>query len=61
VDALVAGAPLDDVDGTQDAHLQIDRRLLHGGSPVGGTDNPDRLQEIEAGAGKPHDDSLRCR
>ncbi len=33
VDAFVPGAPVDGVDGAQDAHLQIDRRLLHEGSP----------------------------
>src|SRR5262249_34220540 len=33
VHALVSGSPLDGVDGAQDAHLQIDRRLLHEGPP----------------------------
>jgi hypothetical protein len=33
LDAFVAGFSLDGVDGAQDAHLQIDRRLLHQGSP----------------------------
>ena len=33
VDAFVAGSPVDGVDGAEDAHLQIDRRLLHEGSP----------------------------
>ena len=38
VDAFVAGSSLDGVDGAEDAHLQIDRRLLHEGSPgVGGS------------------------
>ena len=36
VDAFVAGSPVDGVDGAEDAHLQIDRRLLHECSPVGG-------------------------
>jgi hypothetical protein len=36
VDAFVPGSPLDGVDGAQDAHLQIDRRLLHEGSPGSG-------------------------
>ena len=31
--ALVPGSPFDGVDGAQDAHLQIDRGLLHEGSP----------------------------
>ena len=26
--------PVDGVDGAEDAHLQIDRRLLHEGSPL---------------------------
>ena len=30
VDPLVPGSALDRVDGSQDSHLQIDRRLLHG-------------------------------
>src|SRR5205807_6866046 len=33
VDAFLAGATEDGVDGAQDAHLQIDRRLLHESSP----------------------------
>ena len=33
VDAFVAGSSVDGVDGAEDAHLQIDRRLLHEGSP----------------------------
>ena len=35
VDAFVAGSSRDGVDGAEDAHLQIDRRLLHEGSPDG--------------------------
>ena len=31
--ALIAGFALDGVDGAEDAHLQIDRRLLHEDSP----------------------------
>ena len=33
VDAFVPGSPVDGVEGAEDAHLQIDRRLLHEGSP----------------------------
>ena len=33
VDAFVAGSSLGGVDGAEDAHLQVDRRLLHEGSP----------------------------
>jgi len=33
VDAFVAGFSLNGVDGAEDAHLQIDRGLLHEGSP----------------------------
>ena len=38
VDAFVAGSSLGGVDGAEDAHLQIDRRLLHGVLLVGGAD-----------------------
>ncbi len=34
--ALVASASEDGVDGAQDAHLQIDRRLFHEGTPCCG-------------------------
>ena len=58
VDALVAGASRGGVDGAQDAHLQIDRRLLHEGFSccvdLGGR------RSIEAKAWGAHDDSLRC-
>jgi hypothetical protein len=37
VDAFVAGSPQGGVDGAQDAHLQIDGRLLHEGSPCSRT------------------------
>ena len=36
VNAFVSGSPLDGVDGAQDAHLQVDRRLLHEVSPWAG-------------------------
>ena len=36
VDALVACSSRGGVDGAEDAHLQVDRRLLHECSPVGG-------------------------
>ena len=35
VDAFVAGSSRDGVDGAEDAHLQVDRRLLHGVSRFG--------------------------
>jgi hypothetical protein len=35
VNAFVSGSARDGVDGAQDAHLQVDRRLLHEGSPWG--------------------------
>ena len=50
--------PCDGVDGAEDAHLQIDRRLLHEGSPWL-ADRGGRWS-IEAKAGAANDDILRC-
>jgi hypothetical protein len=37
VNSFVASASFDSIDGTEDTHLQIDRRLLHEALLVGGS------------------------
>ena len=59
VDAFVAGSSRDGVDGAEDAHLQIDRRLLHEVLRGRLADRGGR-REIGAEACAAHDDSLRC-
>ena len=61
VDAFVAGSPCDGVDGAEDAHLQIDRRLLHGGLRVGGLCRAKGDGSVIGANGRAaNDDSLRC-
>src|SRR6185437_4753792 len=58
VHAFVARPSRDGVDGAEDAHLQIDRRLFHEASPGWRTVvGVDRLKHRRAW---PADDSLRC-